>query len=335
MAVGVGQAEEVTRLPHAIERDSAKASCPVCGDRIRLRGGKIDRASGDRFTYTRCVGCRFLFVNPRPTRAALAEWYRRGDSPRGVGTWHAFRDDPIAMEEAAVDPRRLIPWGTRHVTSGGRRVLDLGAGLGLFAREALARGMAVTALELDRHAADELERELQIPVLRLPFEEFVPDGGFDLIIMNQVLEHAHDPVDWARKLRAALTPGGVVVVGLPHAGSFWQRSIGMADPYLKPPLHLNHFTRRSLTLLLSRAGLRVVASRTYSRLPWNLLSRKARLPATVRPVVDRLFKGGQRLPLALLDRFGLGIMLEVCARREGSMRLASEGARSSAARGAG
>ena len=318
------------RPPLRLERDSGKPCCPICGGPIRLRGSKADRATGDPFRYTRCVGCGFLFVNPRPTRAALAEWYRRGDSPREVGTWHAFRDDPIVMEEAAVDPRRLIPWGSHHVTSGGRRLLDLGAGLGLFSREAMARGMAVTALELDRHAADELERELRIPVLRVPFEDFEPDVGFDLIIMNQVLEHAHDPVDWARKLRAALTPGGVVVVGLPHAGSFWQRSIGMADPYVKPPLHLNHFTRHSLTLLLSRAGLRVVASRTYSRLPWNLLSRKARLPAPVRPVVDRLFKRAQQLPLALLDRFGLGVMLEVCARREGRTLVASEGAGSSA-----
>ena len=127
-------------------------------------------------------------------------------------------------------------------------MFDVGAGLGLFSREALARGMEVTALELEELAAEELERALGIPVLRLPFEDYRPDASFDLIVLNQVLEHAHDPVDWACRLEATLRRGGVVVLGMPHGRSFWQRTLGLGDPYVKPPLHLNHFSRRSLTL---------------------------------------------------------------------------------------
>jgi len=282
-----------------------------------VRGFKAERATGDRYRYTLCVACDFLFVNPRPTPRALGEWYRRGHSPREVGTWDTFRNDPAVIAEASVDPARLIPWGARYIASGGRRMFDVGSGLGLFSREALGRGMEVTALELDELAAEELERALGIPVLRLRFEDYRPDASFDLIVLNQVLEHAHDPVDWACRLRAALRSGGVVVLGMPHGRSFWQQTLGLADPYVKPPLHLNHFSRRSLTLLLEGAGLRVVATRTYSRLPWNLISRKARLPRGLRPLVDRVFRRVQRAPLGILDRLEMGIMLEVCARCEG------------------
>jgi hypothetical protein len=100
-----------------------------------------------------------------------------------------------------------------------------------------------------------------------------------------------------------------------HAGGFWQRWIGLRDPYAKPPLHLNHFTARSLRALLERAGFDVCAVRTYSRFPWALLSRKARVPRAAQPPVDWFVRHAQRPPLATLDRLGLGIFLEIVARK--------------------
>src|SRR6201999_2092727 len=52
------------------------------------------------------------------------------------------------------------------------------------------------------------------------FETFRPEGTFDAIIMEHVLEHVEDPVAILRLATPWLAPDGVIVVGVPNADSF-------------------------------------------------------------------------------------------------------------------
>lgn len=287
--------------------DPPLSRCPICVGAWRPVGTKRDPLSGMPYRYTRCTSCGFLAVNPRPSPAGLADFY-------SSGAWTFFGGHVDAREEH-IDPAHLVPWAMSFVHSAGRRMLDIGAATGCYAREALRRGWAVTAVEPDRRAAVALRERLGVEAEACLFEDFVPRVRFDLVVCNQVLGHAHDPVRWARGFRSALAPGGVLALGVLHAASFWQRWIGLRDPYAKPPLNLNHFTKRSLRVLLGSAGLRLCAARSYSRFPWGLLSRKLRLPDAMRPPVDWVFRRAQHAPLAVLDTHGLGLFLQTCARR--------------------
>ncbi|MGO7208680.1 class I SAM-dependent methyltransferase, partial [Rhizobium ruizarguesonis] len=73
----------------------------------------------------------------------------------------------------------------------------------------------------------------------LPF----PDMKFDLIVLNQVLEHVPDPSAMLQAVRERLTPQGRVIMAFPNTGSFhhkiWKdRWINWHIPY-----HQNHFNR--------------------------------------------------------------------------------------------
>jgi hypothetical protein len=110
--------------------------------------------------------------------------------------------------------------------------------------------------------------------------------------MSQVLEHALDPSDWISRAARLLSPGGVLAIALPNFVGVY-RLLGVKDPFLCPPIHLNHFTPASMRLLLERSGLRVVRVCSESRVDpgsaqlarslWNVLSRP--LAVTARGVM--------------------------------------------------
>ncbi len=108
-------------------------------------------------------------------------------------------------------------WGAplhAHVLdrSGVRRgttLLDLGCGVGEFARAAADRGAVVTGIDLDRSA-------VAVTAARVPEGEFragdahdPPPGPFDVVAAVQLLAHVRNPL---AVLRAAAAAGPTVVV---------------------------------------------------------------------------------------------------------------------------
>lgn len=100
----------------------------------------------------------------------------------------------------------------------GTRVLDVGTGPGTVAAAALARGAEVVAVDAEPTmvalaAANAPGAEVRHAVLpRLPF----PDGTFDAVVSNFVVNHVEDP--WAAlvELRRVARPGGRVAVTIWH-----------------------------------------------------------------------------------------------------------------------
>jgi SAM-dependent methyltransferase len=112
----------------------------------------------------------------------------------------------------------------------GDRALDLGCGGGRHAFELLRRGADVVALdhspsevasvaamfEAMREAGEVPARAQAAAVrgdaYRLPF----PDGGFDLIVAAEVLEHLHEDSQVLAELHRVLKPGGRIAVTVPR-----------------------------------------------------------------------------------------------------------------------
>jgi SAM-dependent methyltransferase len=77
------------------------------------------------------------------------------------------------------------------------------------------------------------------------------------ILMNNVFEHLHDPVQVLRTCHTALEADGVLVLILPNHAGWSARVFGAAWPGYDAPRHLWGFAPRSLTALLERHGFRV------------------------------------------------------------------------------
>jgi hypothetical protein len=84
----------------------------------------------------------------------------------------------------------------------GARVLDVGSGVKPYFPFFEPYATEFVSVDIANPAAD-----LEGAVEDLP----VPDGSFDVVICNQVLEHCADPAQAVRELRRVVAPGGRVL----------------------------------------------------------------------------------------------------------------------------
>lgn len=155
----------------------------------------------------------------------------------------------------------------------GERLLDLGAGGGRHAFEAMRRGALVTAVDADGaevkdavgmmaalHAEDPAVTSsggrgagVRGDALALPF----PDGVFDRVIAAEVLEHIPDDEAALAELARVLRPGGTIAVSVPR----WLPELlawALSDRYhMVPGGHVRIYRRSALEARMDAAGLDV------------------------------------------------------------------------------
>jgi SAM-dependent methyltransferase len=231
--------------------------CPLCGHAshrsLSVPGHWIghDTFRGARFGLVRCEGCRLTFTSPRPADSLLSAFY---DGETYV--CHETDAEPPAAAKADL-LLDLIEQNTGPDTP--RTMLDYGAGGGGFLLAAAARGWRVTAFEPGRRGAESCRRA-GLAVARdlgaLSGERFC------VITMHHVLEHLAEPVSALRRLRELVTPGGLLFVEVPNAGSLrarlslpaLSRGWGVDERYRAFPIHLVYYTAPTLRGMLARAG---------------------------------------------------------------------------------
>lgn len=89
------------------------------------------------------------------------------------------------------------------------------------------------------------------------YERSASGETFDVITMSHVLEHVPEPVKALEAMRHLLADDGVVVLALPN-GAYWAWRI-MKEHWLgyQVPVHLMHFSLKSLARCSERAGFKV------------------------------------------------------------------------------
>lgn len=139
----------------------------------------------------------------------------------------------------------------------GRRVLEIGAGIGNFTSLLLDRELVVAT---DNHPPcveymrDRLGALLKVPPLRLdisePPDERLLGHDFDTIICLNVLEHIEDDDGALARMYGLLAPGGRLVLLVPA----FQFLFGTVDHALG---HHRRYTRRDLLPKMRRSGFEV------------------------------------------------------------------------------
>ena len=99
------------------------------------------------------------------------------------------------------------------------------------------------------------------------FEEFKPDGRYNTIIMEHILEHVDSPTELLIKVKDWLMPSGKILIGVPNGNSI-HRLVAVKMGLLDHPCELNSrdhslghrrvYTPDTLRLDLQRAGLHLV-----------------------------------------------------------------------------
>lgn len=186
--------------------------------------------------------------------------------------------------------RRLSAYRTHY---HGRRIADFGCGAGSFLAGARSVAATVCGIELQQDSAERL-RAAGI-ACHAALDASV--GELDTVFAFHALEHLPDPLQVLRQMRAALRPGGRLVVEVPHARDLLldQLDVAAFRRFTLWSQHLVLHTRQSLASLLAAAGFGQVLIEGVQRYP---LSNHLHWLRHGKP-------GGHRTPLAQLDTPGL------------------------------
>lgn len=100
------------------------------------------------------------------------------------------------------------------------KILDVGAGTGVFLANFLDDSYKGYALEINKIAANHMKEELSIRVYTVPIGELYSNNKYDIVTINKVLEHIEKPLTFLKSVRNVLDRKGIVYVELPDTLNF-------------------------------------------------------------------------------------------------------------------
>jgi SAM-dependent methyltransferase len=151
------------------------------------------------------------------------------------------------------------------------RWLDVGCGAGTLMRAARGRGWEVVGTEVAERAAAAVEADGFDVRLGELDQLDLPEAGFDVVSMVEVLEHVEDIDGFLNAGAEKLRPGGVLYLTTPHARGISSRLLGASWSIVCPPEHLQLFSVAGLREVIHRTGFAVRRVRTEAVNPAELL----------------------------------------------------------------
>ncbi len=146
--------------------------------------------------------------------------------------------------------------------------LDVGCGAGNFGKEIKKRDNAVVwGVEYDKKSSDKAKKVLN-KVLNGDIAEVysqLPDGYFDCVFFNDVIEHLTDPAFALRQAKKKLKKGGIVVCSVPNLRFFpvlsqilFEKDFIYAKFGVVDETHLRFFTKKSIIRLFEDLNFEVL-----------------------------------------------------------------------------
>ena len=252
-------------------RSRSCPSCYLCGSRGEVLHENLeDRLFGAPGTWNlkRCPdrACGLVWLDPMPLEEDIGKAYKnyythancpanRNDSKgkEFVRSLLVHAHD-LLLRTILVDRerRRLDVMYLEQNTPG--KLLDVGCGDGSRLARMRALGWEVMGQEVDFAAAFHARSAYGLPVRVGSLEEAkFPDASFDAIIMNHVIEHAHDPVGLLTECRRVLKVGGTCVAVTPNVEGYGYRRSGPCWRGLEPPRHIHLFSQKTLVQVARKA----------------------------------------------------------------------------------
>jgi len=248
------------------------------------------KVSHDFFNYDRCVQCGLISLQNLP--ADLGRYYD-GDYFKIPSN---DRLKQLALRQNS-KMAAIAPYAS------GKRLLEIGPGVGMFAQRAVLDGYQVEVIERDSACCQYLSDHLGIKAYQSEQPEHTISSlvQHNVIALWHVIEHLKNPFKLFEAAAANLVSGGVLVLGTPNPDAYQFKVMQAAWPHLDAPRHVHLIPAsvliekgRTNGLELCRLTTTDADARSWNRFGWQRLLMN-RLPG----------KAGAALG------FGLGTALSV------------------------
>ena len=152
--------------------------------------------------------------------------------------------------------KRILRYKKKYQKINTTRLLDIGSGIGIFPfKMSKQKSWKVTSLEPDEESSKHIRKNLNIETINNEFLKANFKGRkFNFITLNKVIEHIESPLLFLKKAKKLITKNGVIYVEVPDGISASKLGKDREEFMIE---HLHVFSKKSLSNLINKAGLKV------------------------------------------------------------------------------
>jgi SAM-dependent methyltransferase len=229
-----------------------KVDCICCGSNSHVDLYKnltsVYNVSVHGYSLEQCINCGNIRTKPAPSQSDLTLIYN---------SLYLYDVHKLIIGEKKYRALGLMKTIHRYLPSS-KKILEIGCNYGYLLEE-LKKKYNVFGIELDENAVSYCQQK-NLKVVQDNIEHFAKttDKKFDLIIMSHVFEHLLNPDEVLANLRKILSKEGQVLILVPNSKSFTAKTFKKYWGWWQVPVHINHFNRNSLTLLLDKCNFQTI-----------------------------------------------------------------------------
>lgn len=231
-------------------------NCPVCNStesKVHLES-KNFRINMKPFTVKECTSCSMRYTSPLPAENEIGEYYASENYISHTGTKKGLINTLFHMVRFITirSKFRLI-----SKVGKGKKLLDVGAGNGVFLNFVNQKGWDVNGVELDDTSRAHIEETLGKKIATTVNDNDEKEV-YDVITMWHVLEHVYQLKKDIKTIKGKLKKDGTLLIAVPNCGSHDEKRYQDYWSAYDLPIHLYHFRPQNIKDLFAQFDMEVV-----------------------------------------------------------------------------
>jgi SAM-dependent methyltransferase len=235
--------------------------CPLCNSHRKkpLYKDLVDVEDGipGKFTISKCLNCGLVYLSVRPTETTLPYCYKQ--------------DYHVRVESRRANITRYL-YSLKHkhdfqllkhiVNHVPKSLLDIGCGSGgllLEIQRKWGNRCHLAGIDLAPPDSNELSNAgIKLFIGNLELMKVV--SQYEIVTMNEVLEHVYDPVKALIAASRWLASDGLLIGEVPNFRSPWRKIFPYHWQGFQIPRHMTFFDEITIDKVLNNAGFRLIST---------------------------------------------------------------------------
>jgi 2-polyprenyl-3-methyl-5-hydroxy-6-metoxy-1,4-benzoquinol methylase len=252
-----------------------KHLCPVCkstnSNRVRIAKDTNHFIEGN-WMYSSCEYCSASYLIDPPSETEISKYY----PANSYFTHNPPSEDSVLLTKiynyyylncfSVTGLLGLLLLGRKinmfpKLDRGKENVmLDFGCGNGSLMKRYRSLGFNCEGYDVDDRSLKYV-RDLGFKTYSGSICSIPAQKKFDVIILNQVLEHMHKPYDTLKFLKDRLKSDGELIISVPNKSCIDFHLLKDSWSCFQAPTHIVHFNKNALSILLSNLGFTITKIR--------------------------------------------------------------------------